>query len=143
MTELNMNEIRTRLDAAQQMYYRLILLIGPVRSGKTSVLKAIAATEGAPLVNLGLELSKRMLEIAEAQRALNTPRLLDEIVRDKEDLVLLDNIEILFDVTIKQDALRLLQKISRNRTVVAAWCGSIEKTSITYGKPDHPVTWQR
>ena len=79
-----------------------------------------------------------MLEIAEAQRPLDTPRLLDEMVRDTGELVLLDNIEILFDVALKQDALRLLQRISRNRTVVAAWSGLIERNSITYATPDHP-----
>jgi adenosyl cobinamide kinase/adenosyl cobinamide phosphate guanylyltransferase len=133
-----MNDIKTRLDAARQMYYRLVLLVGSARSGKTSFLKAIAASQSAPLINVGLELSNRMLEVAEAQRPIETPKLLDEILRDTKDLVLLDNIEILFDVTLKQDALRLLQKVSRNRTVVAAWCGSIEKTFITYATPDHP-----
>jgi hypothetical protein len=38
-------------------------------------------------------------------------------------LVLLDNIELLFDVHLKQDPLRLLQGLSRNKTVVATWNG--------------------
>jgi len=53
-------------------------------------------------------------------------------------LVLLDNIEILFDVHLKQDPLRLLQGLSRNRTVVAAWNGSIVDGHMTYAVPDHP-----
>ena len=53
-------------------------------------------------------------------------------------LVLLDNIEILFDVHLKQDPLRLLQGLSRNKTVVAAWNGSIVDGHMTYAVPDHP-----
>jgi len=41
------------------------------------------------------------------------------------DVVLLDNVEVLFDVSLKQDPLRLLQGLSRNKTVVAAWSGEI------------------
>ncbi|MEN6474686.1 MAG: BREX-3 system P-loop-containing protein BrxF, partial [Syntrophaceae bacterium] len=43
----------------------------------------------------------------------------------KARVVLLDNIEILFDVSLKQDPLRLLQGLSRNTTLVAAWSGEI------------------
>ena len=48
------------------------------------------------------------------------------------------NIEILFDVSLKQDPLRLLQGLSRNKTVVAAWNGSIVDNSLTYAAPAHP-----
>ena len=74
MTALNLNEVKAQLAAAREMYYRLVLLVGPARSGKTSMLKSIAASESAPLVNVGLELSNRMLEVAEAQRAIETPK---------------------------------------------------------------------
>jgi hypothetical protein len=64
---------------------------------------------GAPLINVNLELSRRMLDLTERQRELRLPRLLMEIVNDAAgDVVLLDNIEILLDVSLKQDPLRLL-----------------------------------
>jgi ABC-type hemin transport system ATPase subunit len=66
-----------------------------------------------------------MLDLTERQRALQLPRILAEIVGvSAADVVLLDNVEVLFDVSLKQDPLRLLQGLSRNRTVVAAWSGS-------------------
>ncbi len=71
------------------------------------------------------------------QRALNLPRLLDDVVHKTDDLVLLDNIEILFDVQLKQDPLRLLQRLSRSKTVVAAWNGSIVRGRLTYASPGH------
>jgi hypothetical protein len=50
-----------------------------------------------------------MLDLTERQRELRLPRLLMEIVNDAAgDVVLLDNIEILLDVSLKQDPLRLL-----------------------------------
>ena len=52
--------------------------------------------------------------------------------------VLLDNIEMLFHPDLKQDPLRLLQSLSRNRTIVATWRGEQLDMSLTYAAPDHP-----
>jgi hypothetical protein len=80
-----------------------------------------------------------MLDLTERQRALQLPRLLAEIVgASAADVVLLDNVEVLFDISLKQDPLRLLQGLSRNRTVVVAWSGSIHGEHMVYAKPGHP-----
>jgi len=79
-----------------------------------------------------------MLDLTERQRILQLPRLLGTLVDDaKSDVVLLDNIEVLFDVALKQDALRLLQGISRSKTIVAAWNGAVKDEHVTYATPDH------
>lgn len=67
------------------------------------------------------------------------PRFLAEIVDGSAgDIILLDNIEILFDPSLQQDPLRLLQGMSRNKTVVAAWSGSTVDEHMVYGVPHHP-----
>ena len=130
--------VRKIADAAGQ-YHRLVLLVAPSGAGKTSALQEVHKRISAPLVNVNLELSRRMLECNERQRALQSPRLLTEIVGVSEgDVVLLDNIEILFDVSLKQDPLRLLQGISRNKTVVAALSGAISGEHMVYATPGHP-----
>ena len=53
-------------------------------------------------------------------------------------MILLDNIEVIFDISLQQDPLRLLQGLSRNKTVVAAWNGTIVEDSLTYAAPGHP-----
>ena len=65
--------------------------------------------------------------------------ILDDIVREEaSDVILLDNIELLFAENFAQDPLRLLQSLSRNRTIVAAWPGAFDGTSLTYAEPGHP-----
>ena len=91
------------------------------------------------MININLELSKNMLDLTERQRVLQLPRLLQVMVdKVKGDMVILDNIEILFDISLKQDPLRLLQGLSRNKTVVAAWNGLVEGDYVTYAAPNHP-----
>ena len=138
MPEALSEKVLARLDGARALYHRLILVAAPSGSGKTEALREVAESTGARLVNLNLELSRRMLDLTERERTLRLPDLLDEVVGRDDPLVLLDNIEILFEVSFEQDPLRLLQGVSRNRTIVAAWNGTLANGYLTYAAPEHP-----
>ena len=140
MAEPLADQIMRKVKQAAELYHRLMLVIAPAGAGKTTALLDIQDRTGAPLVNVNLELSRRMLDLTERQRALQLPRLLRDLVSksEGEKMTLLDNIEILFDVGLKQDPLRLLQVLSRNKTVVATWNGTIVEDSLTYAAPAHP-----
>ena len=138
MPEALSDKVLAQIDGAAALYHRLILVTAPSQAGKTEALRQIADSTGARLVNLNLELSRRMLDLTERERALRMPDLLDEVVGRDEPLVLLDNIEILFDAALRQDPLRLLQRVSRNRTIVATWNGTLENGYLTYAAPEHP-----
>ena len=139
MAEPLADQIIQKVKQTAELYHRLMLVVAPAAAGKTTALQNVRDRTGAPIVNVNLELSRRMLDLTERQRALQLPRLLRDIVgKSKGEMILLDNIEILFDVGLKQDPLRLLQGLSRNKTVVAAWNGSIVDDSLTYAVPAHP-----
>lgn len=139
MAEPLADQIMRKVKQAAELYHRLMLVVAPAGAGKTTALQDVRDRTGAPLVNVNLELSRRMLELTERQRALQLLRLLREIVGNGGDeMILLDNIEVIFDVGLKQDPLRLLQGLSRNKTVVAAWNGTIIEDSLTYATPAHP-----
>jgi hypothetical protein len=128
-----------QLEQVAGLYYRLILVVAPRGAGKTMALQEVAARTCALVININWALSQRMLDQTERQRSLRVPRLLEEITgQANKELVVLDNLEILFDVALKLDPLRLLQGLSRHRTVVAAWNGSIEGDYMTYAVPGHP-----
>ena len=133
------DQIVSKIEQANALYYQIVLIVAPIGTGKTTALRHVHNHTGAPLVNVNFELSRRMLELTERQRVLNLPRLLQELVSDiGDETILLDNIEVIFDVVLKQDPLRLLQGLSRNKTVVAAWNGTIVDDHLTYAAPGHP-----
>jgi len=139
MAEPLADRVIRRIGQTAELYHRLVMLVAPAGAGKTAVLQDVHERTSAPLVNVNLELSRRMLDLTERQRALQLPRILAEIVgASAADVILLDNVEVLFDVSLKQDPLRLLQGLSRNKTVVAAWSGSIDGEHMVYAMPDHP-----
>lgn len=130
--------ILARIAGAPALYHRLILVAGPGGSGKTAALQAVAQRTGAPVVNLNLELSRRLLDLSARERALAVPRLLDEVIGRGRSPVLLDNTEMLFEPALRLDPLALLQGASRNRTLVAAWNGSLDDRYLTCAEPGHP-----
>ena len=138
MAEPLADRLISKIDQAADLYHRLVILVGPAGVGKTTVLRTVHEKTAAPLININLELSRQLLDLTARQRALQLPLLLANIVAAScTDITLLDNVEILFDINLKQDPLRLLQGISRNRTVVAAWNGAIEENHLLYATPGH------
>lgn len=131
--------IAESIAAVKTSYHRLVVVVGPCRSGKTTAMQEVRDASDVPLINVNLELSKRLLDLTERQRSLHIPRLLDQIVAETgRDEALLDNNEILFDVHLKQDPLRVFQGLSRSRTIIVSWNGRTNAESLFYASPDHP-----
>lgn len=131
------DELLQIMPSAQTAYYRLILLIGTHSPGKTNAMDVISETLGVPMINVGLELSSRLLELTTKQRALRLPEVLAEAVGSGSHPVILDNTEILFDKNLHQDPLRLLQGVARNRLILASWTGHIDGGKLLYAEPGH------
>jgi ABC-type uncharacterized transport system ATPase component len=132
-------QLEQAIQQAASQYFRLVILVGAPGSGKTAALQAVAKKLGCEQVNVNLELSKRMLELTRTQRVRQVERLLKEVIAAQAgDVVLLDNLEILFDTGLEVEPLRLLQVSSRNRTIVATWNGSYRDGTLTYAEPGHP-----
>lgn len=138
MAEPIQDKIKRSLQAAEGLYHRLVLLVGATGSGKTEVLRDVAGDLGTKAINVNLALSAELLELTAKQRALRLPGILDQIADEAQSTVVLDNLEILFDKDLKQDPLRLLQGISRNRSVVASWNGTAAKGKLMYAETGHP-----
>lgn len=129
------------LAAAAGLYHRLVLLVGETGAGKTAVLRRIAVKRAVPLINLNLALSAQLLELTPKQRALRLARILEQTLddaRDQKPLLILDHLELLFDPRLRQDPLRLLQGLSRNRQVLASWNGCYQAGRLDYAAPGHP-----
>lgn len=132
-------KLEQAIDEAASQYFRLVILAGVPGSGKTAALQSVAHKLGCQLVNVNLELSNKMLELTRTQRSRQVERLLREVIAAApSNVVLLDNLEILFDTSLEVEPLRLLQSSSRNRTIVASWNGTFQAGTLTYAEPGHP-----
>jgi ATPase family associated with various cellular activities (AAA) len=132
-------ELERAIEQVASQYYRLVILAGAPASGKTTTLQSVGQKLGCQVLNVNLELSKKMLELNRTQRSRQVERLLREVIAAVPgEVVLLDNLEILFDTSLELQPLRLLQLLNRNRTIVASWNGSFQNGALVYAEPGHP-----
>jgi len=130
------------IEDSKKLYQKLILLVGKSGSGKTDVLNKIHTDLNIPLVNVNLELSFRLLELPIKKRSSKLSTIFFEIANDvQSDIILMDNIEILFDKSLQQNPLSLLQSVSRNKVIVSSWNGGIEDGKLVYAVPEHQEYW--
>jgi chloramphenicol 3-O-phosphotransferase len=111
------------------LHSKLILLVGAPRTGKTALLVAFG---------------KRAKTEPMKQRHLQTTTILRELADQHApgDLLLLDNIELLFDRSLQLDPLDLLKRHAHARRVVAVWPGELQGDArtgrLTYADMGHP-----
>jgi len=133
------DQVIAKIGEAASLYNRLVLVVGPAGSGKTTALLEVGKRIGVPRLDVNLELSRRMLELTDGQRPIQVQQMLRDLIGEAStEVVLLDNIELLFDVSLKQDPLRLLQGLSRAKTLVVAWPGTLHSGRLLYASPGHP-----
>ena len=138
ITETNLQTIISSINNAKDLYHQLILVVGPSGSGKTGILKQIAAREKSLVINVNLEISSRLLEMTRKQRKTKLQTIFNDIVDGAHSPVILDNLEILFDMELEQDPLRLLQHASRNNLILASWNGILLDKKLIYAEITHP-----
>lgn len=138
MNELLVEKLIQSVKEVESHYYRLVLLVGKIGSGKTEVLNAYANNIGIEVLNVNLMLSKELLELTQRQRILKIPEILKRLSNTSQKISILDNLELLFDKNLKMDPIRLLKDISRDRTIITSWNGSITNDKLIYAKLGHP-----
>jgi type II secretory pathway predicted ATPase ExeA len=77
MAEPLTDQVIQMIDQAAELYHRLLLVVAPVGAGKTRALHEVHERAGAPLININLEISLRMLECSARTRPARTTELID------------------------------------------------------------------
>lgn len=132
------------IDEVGALQSKLVLLVGPPNAGKTALLHNLAKSKGVATLNVGAELGGRLACMTQKQRQLQSPSIMRELADQHAsgDLLLLDNIELLFDTSLQLDPLDLLKRHAHARRVVAVWPGELQgdaKTGrLTYADIGHP-----
>jgi len=120
----------------------LRIILGRSGNGKTALLKKWADQHGYSYLNIGSLVSQRTLEYSPAERLNAVQHEFRDAVESAEgDVVLCDNIELLFASELSLDPLRLLKQAARRKTVVAAWDGSYDGSTLSYAVPGHDEYW--
>jgi hypothetical protein len=119
---------------------KLILLVGPSHSGKTSLLRELGVKLHIDPLNVGLELGRRLAATPNNKRGFSAGELLREIADQEQigDLLLLDNLELLFEKGLQINPLDLVKRLAHSKRVVAVWPGELRGDRLIYADMGHP-----
>jgi hypothetical protein len=138
MTAISISQLLDTIRATSGAYYKLTILAGGARSGKTHLLKQVATQLDLPIVNLSLLLSQRLLSLTRHQRELRAQDVATDVIDEHYKTGLcLDDTELLFDTTLKLNPLVFLREIARNRLIVATWNGVLIGGELRFGQIGH------
>jgi len=127
------------LETAAASYYKLVLVVGPMGSGKTQIMKEIA-TYNFHYLNFAEEFSRKMLSRPVNSRAAEAEQVAIDLIESQGSKHLaIDNTEVLFECPMKLNPLALLKRLSLEHVVVATWNGHFDDSKLTYGQPGHPA----
>ena len=136
--------LESLVEDVMPLHSKLILLIGGPHSSKTALLHSLAKSKGVTPLNVGAELGGRLAGMPQRQRHLQTTTILRELADQHApgDLLLLDNIELIFDRSLRLDPLDLLKRHAHAKRVVAVWPGELQGDArtgrLTYADMGHP-----
>jgi len=117
---------------------KLILLVGS--SGKTRLIGALARRLNAEPLNVGVTLGRRLAIMPISDRGFSTNELLREITDGVggEVPLLLDNLEVLFEPSLKVNPLNVIKLLAHSRPVIAVWPGEMRNDRLIYARMGHP-----
>ena len=117
---------------------KLILLVG--NGSKTQLLRQLAQRLNVAPRNVGATLGHRLAATPVAERGFST----NELLRDITDTargnapLLLDNLEVLFEPSLKINPLDMIKRLAHSRRVVAVWPGELRDDRLVYARMGHP-----
>jgi len=125
-----------------QLQSKLILLAGGAPAERAALLGALQESLHATPLHLGVSLADALAELPQRERHLQAGNLLREIAQSHAPTgpLLVEGVELLFDASLKVNALDLLRRQSLARPVVAMWPGEWRNGRLTYavlGNPEY------
>ena len=112
---------------------RLVLVVGKPGSGKSKMMRELATNRGWRYINCRELVTDELLELVPKARPQEAPQIMGSMLtRLQAEVVLLDNLQVLFTPMLNLDPLALLKHLGRKHTLVAAWPGAYEDGTLSY-----------
>jgi hypothetical protein len=131
------SELNSLLSKVSAHHYRLLWLAGGAANDRSQVLQFYSEDLTPTPINVGLELSRALIDTPPAQRAATALDLFSELLADKS-VIILDRLEILFESSLLLNPLDLVKTASRHRVIIASWPGDILDGAFRFGPDGHP-----
>lgn len=134
----NLPTLERLVEEVSDLQSKLILVVGD--RGKTKLLRALARRLDASPINVGVKLGHRLAATPASDRGFVTNELLREVTNEGSGgtPLLLDNLEVLFEPSLKINPLNVIKLLAHSRLIVAVWPGEMRSERLIYASMGHP-----
>lgn len=129
------NPIQQELEKIQLYRHQMLIVAGKLR---LEVIKQFSRGIGVDPINLNLHLSEELLKLPVNRRGRKVIELINHLLAPRDNIIILEYIELLFLPELQIDPIRLFEDISRNNILIIEWNGNYENRTLSYAKPGHP-----
>jgi len=127
------------LAASRHGYAPLVLVAGDPSPIASDALRDLGKRRSTPVVNLSEALAAALVEGKPRERVRAVPEAVEAIAAGAaRGWALLDHIELLFEPSLKRDAVAVLEQVSRRVPLVVAWPGEWDGRELRYARVHHP-----
>ncbi|MFN5156319.1 MAG: BREX-3 system P-loop-containing protein BrxF [Betaproteobacteria bacterium] len=136
-----LDDLLRLVSDAGSLQSRLVLVLGGSYSSRSDLLAGAAVHLDGQVLPLGIHFARLIATVPRRQRPLQAGPLLRDVVDasfKSGPVAVLDRIEVLFDRSLRLDALDALKRLAHSRTVVAAWPGELRNGRLLYAPASHP-----
>ena len=127
------------IDQIVRRIYKLLVVVLPVGSNEAAAIEKLARLTEFCRINVNLELSRKLLEIASSDRGKQAPNLLKALVEEGDPKgVILERLELLFEKSLELNPINRLKELARYRTIIAIWEGKFQDGHLVYAEFGHP-----
>ena len=142
-TDQSFFEISRAISDLRAAHYRMLLLVGGRGRDRTVVLKGLANKLRGEFTDVGMFLSRTLIEIEPGFRAHSVFDVFSNLIGNSTDNpVCLDHIEILFDQGLHIAPFELLKNVSRKFLLVVSWPGIVADGMLEFGSRQHPSNFR-
>lgn len=115
---------------------RLVILTGKPGSGKSKLMRELGAMKGWRYINCRDLVTAELLEHVPKARPQEAPAIMGGILgRAGAEVILLDNLQVLFTPILNLDPLELVRQLGRSFTLIVAWPGELAAGKLAYLEP--------
>ena len=139
-------QLRIAVQQAQSSYHRLVVLVDNKDQFNNDALNVLCNNLNYGYLNIGICLGQELAKLNKEHRSLKASGVLDDILQAVDfDCIILNRLDILFEPTLQLKPFAILERLSRNKSIIVCWPGKYDGENLSYsetGRKDYFSTPQ-
>ena len=131
---MNIHSLKNDISQMDGWYHKLIFIVDRNEQFHTR----IPLLNDYEKVNVNRMLSESLISIPKQKYPMYIDELLEKVLKNKENIYILQHVDILFDPVLQINPVRLLENFSKTYKLIVEWPGRYVDGRLIYAEYGHP-----